>query len=197
MRLGSQGLFLPLLLTLSLALNVTFGWVIRGLRQDAVAVRAAGFHAGDSVAAMPTIEGTNAHASFNVQRPTLLYVFSPQCKWCDANYANMRAVYEAANSQYDFVGVTQNTTGLDEYLKRQPFPGRVIVADGSRLPAEQANDLGVTPQLLVVDQSGAIQRAWAGALFGAKLAEAEAFFKAKLPGVAEVPDDTTAVTGKS
>jgi hypothetical protein len=71
------------------------------------------------------------------------------------------------------------------YLAAHPFPGKVVSIDlaSSKLPPDIQRRFGATPQLLVVDRTGFVRRAWTGALFGDRQTEAEAYFGVRLPGV--------------
>ncbi len=168
----------------SLALNVVLG--LRQTEPSTQIVRSGGVQAGDTIPPVP-VTTSGAVRPLQFARKTVLYVFSPTCDWCKRDYPNLMAIHAAAQGRFDFVGVTMNTRQLPEYLAQHPFPGPVASVAEAALPPEFAKDLKVTPQLLVVDEGGLVQRAWVGALMEMRRKEAEDFF-----GVA-LPDTKTAV----
>ena len=122
-------------------------------------------------------------------RNTLLYIFSPRCEWSKADYANLQAIAQASNKDYDVVGLYARPNDADDevsnYLQTHPFPGTVVALDldKAKLPDDLRRRFGSTPQLLVVAERGKIRMAWSGALFGRRQAEVEQHFRLRLPGI--------------
>lgn len=169
-------------LTGSLALNV---WLGIKVQAGPVVIRQAGFAVGET---LPPLRGASPAGTPVVvafDRPTLLYVFSPSCSWCDRDYENLLAMGRELSGQYQVVAVTRTSNKLSEYVGRKPHPGVVLAVDAASLPKEMALSLGLTPQTVVVDTGGLVQRVWAGALFDSRLREAELFFRLDLPGVTQ------------
>ena len=130
------------------------------------------------------LDGRAEHLQFDSK--TVVYVFSPTCDWCKRDYPNLMAIYGAAGARIPFVALTLTSRPqlLRRYLDGRPFPGRVLVADVAGLDAALMETFGLTPQLLVVDAGGRIQRAWPGALMDQKQRQVEDLFHVRLPGPA-------------
>jgi hypothetical protein len=183
MQLAGQqrgSLLLLAVLTCSLSLNVVLGLKLRAI--EPIVVRPAGIQAGDDLPAFPGLSLDGSATAVTFGRPTLLYLFSPLCEWCQKEYANLVAISQAASPRFDVVGVARTERSLKEYLVDHPFPGRVVIAARDTMPEAIQRDFGLTPQLVVVAAGGEVQRAWSGALFGATVQEVELFFGVTLPG---------------
>src|SRR5262245_27091858 len=78
-------------------------------------------------ATVPTInakdpDGNDVTLSYTPgQLPTLLYVFSPQCKWCERNLGNLKALAKATNGSYRFATLTLSEDHLREYMVDKDF----------------------------------------------------------------------------
>ena len=114
-------------------------------------------------------------------RPTVLYVLSPNCIWCQRNLANIRHLSREKDSAFRFVGLSLTDTGLEQHLRDVDYGGLdVYIA-----PPESVErlHLGATPQTLVVSASGTVLRNWLGAFTDELGAEVESFFDVDLPGL--------------
>lgn len=139
----------------SLSLNVVLAWRIKELNRLVPSNRMAGFHPGESMPAMSTVSLDGKRAVLTFDRPTILYVFSPACSWCKKDYPNVLALHARLHAHARFVAVTKSTVGLKEYLQKYPLPCDVFSLapsrkDGPLFPTK----LGVTPQLVVIDEWG-------------------------------------------
>ena len=117
-------------------------------------------------------------------RPTVIYVLSPLCGWCKRNEANIKAVVAQAGSKFRFVGLSIASQNLKEYVaeKHAPFPVYLV---NSADEIKKLN-LGSTPQTLLVNSSGRVEKAWAGAYVEKNRTQVEKFFGVNLPGLQEV-----------
>jgi len=113
-------------------------------------------------------------------KPTILYYFSPACKWCERNWLNVKALMAFSDGQYRFIGLSaaDNVADFlsDHRLAMETYVG-LSLEDASRL------GLGATPHTLVISGDGRLQHSWAGAYTGALKEQVERSFGAILPGV--------------
>jgi hypothetical protein len=111
-------------------------------------------------------------------KPTVVYVFSPNCGWCSRNHASIVLLAEAAHKDYTFVGLAVSDAGLQEYLARFPleFPVHVVSRN-----AVMSLRLDSTPETILVGADGGVRKDWHGAYFGRVGADVGSYFKADLP----------------
>lgn len=124
------------------------------------------------------LDGKPATVEFTGQPlPTVVYIFSPTCHFCEANAANFAAIYKSAEHSHRFVGVATSTAGLRCYLAENAMTFQVLtgVRKGSW-------SLGATPQMVVVSRDGALVRNWVG-VPDSKRWELESYFGVTLPGL--------------
>lgn len=171
------------LLVFSTLLNVFQARKIGRLESAIAAVKAEGRLAEGAI--VPSIDATDLDGK-NVmlsyapgQQPTVLYVFSPQCKWCERNLASVKVLAKGASGGFRFATITLSEDHLREYITNKDFRFPIYM----RLSAEtlQAYKLGGTPQTLVISGEGRVQKNWMGAYTGANKTDIEAFFGIKLP----------------
>ena len=123
--------------------------------------------------------GASAQIEFRGPLPTIVYVFSPQCGWCERNWPSVRALAERVRGPYRVVALSLTSRGLATHIEglNLSFP---VYSDPS--PASQTvYRMGTTPQTLVVSASGRVERVWVGAYAGSVKAEVERFFNVTLP----------------
>jgi peroxiredoxin len=171
------------LLVVSTLINVLQARKINRLENAIVSLKSEGRLSEGSI--VPRIEakdldGNALTLSYTEgQQPTVLYVFSPQCKWCERNLGSVKALAKIANGSYRFVTITLSEDNLREYIANKDFRFPVY----TRLSVEtlRAYKLGGTPQTLVISGDGRVQKNWMGAYMGETKTDIEAFFKTKLP----------------
>jgi peroxiredoxin len=115
--------------------------------------------------------------------PTILYVFSPNCGWCDRNLDNISSLAKKINSNHRIIGLSLSNNRLKEYLASNQFTFPVytdISADTLR-----SYKLGGTPQTLVISSKGNVIKCWTGAYVGSLQNEIERYFDVNLPGVSQ------------
>lgn len=131
---------------------------------------------------LPALEGKSpngAPSRVSFQRPTILYVFSPTCIWCEKNLRNVEHLRNVTHVTYDFVAVSIQSFALKKWLadKKVEWP---IVTDLDPSLARKYG-LGSTPQTIVVERGGRVLHVWSGA-FGASVGpEIEKVFHISLP----------------
>jgi peroxiredoxin len=112
------------------------------------------------------------------RRPTVLYVFSSDCIWCDRNADNLTAIMKASQANYRFVGISM----------AGPSSGSVVPPDTLVLHeldenTRRAYSLGPTPYTIVVSPQGRVIKSWRGAYTRQTAVEIEKFFSLALPGL--------------
>lgn len=114
-------------------------------------------------------------------RPTVLYIFTPQCGWCTRNLDNLRTLIAQKGEGFRFIGVSLSGVGLEKYVAdhQLPFP---VYTD---IPKEtgEAYKMGGTPQTVVISPQGQVIQNWVGAYAGDQKTQVEAYFDVTLPGI--------------
>ena len=180
---------MTLILGASLALNLALAWRVNRLSGTArAAALITPVEAGATVppARLRDMGGEQALVSYDkIERPVVLYVFTPQCSWCARNLANFQSLVSQRRDSYQFIGLSLDDKGLKEYVARHGLDLPVYLD-----PAEETRlqyGLGNTPQTIVISPGGKVARTWVGAYAGEKQAEVEKFFGVKLPGLTPAP----------
>ena len=127
------------------------------------------------------LDGRRSDLPLTGSQPTILYVFTPQCGWCDANHASIEALSRQVRGRYRVVGVSLTDRGLDAYLRSRPpsFP----VYSSPTSDAVARYHLDATPQTIVLSTDGRVERVWQGAYAGRQHAAIQAYFGLQLPEV--------------
>lgn len=112
-------------------------------------------------------------------RPTVLYVFTPQCGWCKKNLESLKALIAKKDREYRFIGVSLTSEGVTQYALEQKLG--IPIYHGITKEAEQIYKIIGTPQTIVVSPNGIVLREWSGAYMGLQKAEVEQFFSVRLP----------------
>ena len=114
-------------------------------------------------------------------RPTVIYVLSPNCIWCQRNLANIQHLSSEKGAEYRFVGLSLTEDGWDQHVRDANYSGiEVYVAD--RASVDELR-LGITPQTLVLDRDGTVVRNWLGAFSDDTGADVASYFGVDLPGL--------------
>ena len=163
---------LLVLLALSLATNVAVvGTVV--LNQRAQGQPDVPVGAKLKPIAGTTADGRSTFVSYGEDRPTVLYVYSPTCAWCERNLAAISLLSKEAADRYRFVGVSL-PSNKKEGSPALPFPAVLTNAGGP---------FRSTPQTLVIGSDGRVVKSWIGAYIGNTKSEIEQFFSVQLPNL--------------
>ncbi|MDE2807430.1 MAG: hypothetical protein OXN90_03350 [Gemmatimonadota bacterium] len=179
-------LTLHTMLILSVGMNVWFAAQISNM--GGPSLRSGGTAVGghlDGGVEFRTLDGALDHYDFRMAaKPTILYVMSPQCGWCQQNEENVRTLYSSTKEHFNFfvMGITDD--GLAAYVKSSPYESVVRIIDPTVVPP--ALDLFATPQTILINQQGIIERVWVGAYMNEKQTEIEDFFQIYLPGLRDM-----------
>jgi len=124
--------------------------------------------------------GRRVHLAYDTGVPTVLYYFSPSCRWCNRNWANVEHLAAATRGRYRFVAVT-TAADVRAVIAAHRLDVEVLGAlDESR---RRALGLGGTPQTVVISPQGVVQNVWVGAFADKTADEIGRFFTTRLPGL--------------
>lgn len=118
---------------------------------------------GTIVDSLQLLTVTGDHVNLPIakrERPAVLYVFTPTCKWCAKNVDNIQHFFAATRDRYDYVGLSLTSSGLKEYLDRTRLNFQVYVVEKNQI--SQGINLTLTPETLVFDRDGRLQRVFDG-----------------------------------
>jgi peroxiredoxin len=116
-------------------------------------------------------------------KTTILYVFSPTCHWCAANYESIVSLATQRRDEYSFVGlsVSSDVESLNKYLDKHPYPFQSF---SEKSPADLASiGFSGTPQTIVINGSGIIEKNWRGAYGKGTEVEVSHYFAVSLPDI--------------
>jgi len=176
---------LVFLLIVSVVLNVLLGRRINQLttvenavmveRQLKVGTQVPVIQANDHTGQPHTI-------AFNQEdKPTVLYVFTPPCKWCERNMDNIKELVARKGHEFRFIGISLGKEGLTDYVAKTGLmmPVYTDLSDETK----KAYKMGGTPQTIVISPEGQVIQTWMGAYTGEQQNRVEEFFGVTLPGI--------------
>jgi hypothetical protein len=130
-----------------------------------------------------------------VNRPTVLYIFTPPCTWCARNVDNLKTLVDKEGGYYRFIGLALSEQALPEYVAKNDL--KLPVYSGLSPETLKAYRLGGTPQTIVISPEGKVLEDWSGAYVGDQKSQIEAFFHVSLPGLREMPKTASAKANSS
>lgn len=119
-----------------------------------------------------------------INQPTVLYVFTPQCHWCSENLENLKTLAKETNGKYRLIGLSLNRDGLEDYLQKNKLDFLIYTDIPSGV--EAAYKFGGTPQTLVISPEGKVIKNWVGVYTGDVASEVESYFKVNLPRIKKI-----------
>ncbi len=132
-----------------------------------------------------TLDGNETTISTTDQRrPTVLYIISPSCVWCQRNVANIRTVAAAMKESHRFVAVSLGDAAPEAFQNMNL--GFDVYVHPS-LQTTRQYGLSATPHTFVISADGKIVKSWSGAFASKTAADVENFFNVHLPGLVTVP----------
>jgi len=162
------------LLVVSLAVNMAQAHQLRSVARDREQPNR--LAAGKPMPALQvrTASGAPASLSFSgSSESTIIYYFSPSCRWCAINWPRVIELERATRGQHRFVAVsTAAAAELSTISHRVPFDVYGGLDDRARV----ASGLGGTPHT-VVSRDGRVLTSWMGAFRGRVEADVEAYFR--------------------
>jgi len=117
----------------------------------------------------------------DVSIPTIVYVFSPKCGFCQKNAENMAALARLTSGRYRLIGISTITDGLTDFVEQTNITFPVYTKPDPSVG--KAYRLAGTPHTFVIGPDGRLKQAWAGAYIGQVQSKIEAYFSVKLPGI--------------
>ncbi len=172
-----------LLLLASIGLNSYQSWKLQQLQSNVLEVDGESLFKANEMAPDLTLvdqsNGEKVNLTHDGQKPTLIYVTSPTCIWCQRNAANVEALVKAIRTKYRIVIIATRPVGAST-SEAVPQVGIPIYA----VAAESKTALrGGTPQAIAIDAYGKVDKVWRGAFVDRTKRDIESVFGVSLPGV--------------
>jgi len=181
-----MGLVLLLLMLILVALNIILVKQNRDLKtsMNAHPGRPEDIRSGTAV---PALEGKDLNGNtFTIsygadRRKTVLLSFSPQCGICDMNMPNWEAIIKGVDKNaFRVAAVSLVTEGTKEYIARHNFGDTPLMAE-IKAEGRSAYKFHSTPQTVLIDASGKVEKVWTGLVRGEMRKEIEQALGVKLP----------------
>jgi peroxiredoxin len=138
--------------------------------------------------ALPSIHGVDVNGekvSFGYgqdRRKTVFLVFSTKCGACKENMPAWQSFLRALDKDsYRVIAVSLKADGVKESIDQYQFNSIPVIAEvdsGDRVSYQ----LALTPQTIVVDSEGRVEKVWTGVLQGEKIADVEKTVGVRLSG---------------
>jgi peroxiredoxin len=113
--------------------------------------------------------------------PTLLYVFSPSCVWCERNSPAVGALARQVSGRYRVIGLSVSSERVKEFVAQHHIEFPVYTEPPAAIV--KAYELGVTPETIMVSTNGRIDCVWTGAYQNSIKASIEQFLSVRLPAL--------------
>jgi hypothetical protein len=172
-------------LVVSVALNVLLARKVRQFNGEQSAARAERLvKVGTPVPPITAkkLGGGNETISYSESHhATVLYVFTPQCVWCQRNLDNLKTLIKEKRGEYRFIAISLAEDGVQKYVAEIGLD--IPVYTGISAEARKAYKMGSTPETITVSSEGKVMQAWAGAYVGEPKLEVESYFHVTLPGI--------------
>jgi peroxiredoxin len=113
-------------------------------------------------------------------RKTVLFVFSPRCGACKSNMPNWQTLIKGLDQQaYRLMAVSLQPEGVKEYTKEWGLDKIPTLAEIDS-KHKVTYSLALTPQMILIDADGKVERVWTGLLKEEELQDIERTLNAKL-----------------
>lgn len=167
-------------LVLSLASNIALAYVIHRDRTPLPP----GPKVGEMVGTLTGFDDSGAKITIPSDsrgRPTVLYVFSQTCIWCERTIPALRALIPEHSAHFRFIAVDLSApfAPTKPYLSANHLSFEVSFHPDPETRARIS--VASTPTTLVLDQSDRIEKVFSGALIGGSKETAEKFFVGGAP----------------
>jgi peroxiredoxin len=119
----------------------------------------------------------------NDPRKAVMLVFSPRCGFCTKNMPNWNAITRGIDrNSYRIVAVSIASEGVKEYVSQHNLTDVPIIGEVD--PKSRVSyEMSVTPQTILIDSRGKVERVWTGVLRPEERNEVEQFLSLKLPTI--------------
>jgi len=137
-----------------------------------------------------SLSGTPVNLSYSeTSSPTVIYVFSTSCGWCDRNLENIKFLAASRKDSYRFIGLSidRDVSQLGDYVTKVKLPFPIYHSPSPLMWNDYK--LGGTPMTIVISTEGKVLDDWSGAYAQSIRENVESFFKIKLPGIKPATSD--------
>lgn len=173
---------LGIFLCSSVFMNVLLGRKLSAMRVEKARLSASMvLQTGASVPRLTghAVDGSPMEVRYeDAAQPTVLYVFSPQCRWCAKNLDNFKSLIAQAGQSYRVIGLSMTRQDLASYLSREHLNVPVFADVDSTIVS--AYQLSATPTTIVVSPSAKVLKVWTGAYQEGTRQEIETFLAVHL-----------------
>jgi peroxiredoxin len=186
----SEKYLLISLLMLSIILNLFLVFEVKRLKSSLSLIQSETRNhqimIGKSVPSLDVQDLDGKHFSIDytsVSKPMILYVFSPDCHWCERNLQNIKYLYENTKNQYNFVGLSIEKESVAKYKEEKdiPFPIFYNPSESNKLEYNFRS----SPSTYVISSEGQVLGFWSGAFGNETQKNIESYFGMTLPGLNE------------
>jgi hypothetical protein len=183
---NKNDLFLLTLLLVSLSLNLYLGVKLKSVPRVSAEPSTPKLNPGMTVQAITATNGLGKEERITYSdspAPTVFYVFSPSCGWCERNTKNINAITSLRKNSFRFIGLALSDQGLAGYTDSHHLDFPIY----KNVSPESIEMLGLasTPQTIVIGSDGKVLKNWVGAFTARVQPEIEQFFDVRLPGLTE------------
>jgi hypothetical protein len=137
--------------------------------------------------ALPPLEGFDSNGNKHIisygqdLRKTVMLVLSPRCQACEENRPNWEAVINGIDRQsFRLAAVSLQSEGAKEYVSRLGID-KIPVLTKIDPKHKVAYNLALTPQIILIDPDGKVEKVWTGVLQGEDKREVERSLGVRLP----------------
>jgi peroxiredoxin len=118
----------------------------------------------------------------NDSRKAILFIFSPDCGFCTKNMPNWKKIIDRVDRRsYHLVAVSikSESSGVKEYVDQQGLSGLTILTEVN-LKNKLSYEMRATPQTLVIDHGGRVEKVWTGVIEAEEWQDVERTLNLKL-----------------
>ena len=137
--------------------------------------------------ALPPLEGIDIDGNRKTvnygqdSRKTVLLVFSPRCSACEENMPTWDAIINGLDPlAFQIAAVSLQPEGVKEFASRRGI-SRIPILTKIAPQYRVAYNLALTPQIILIDSGGKVEKVWTGALRGEGQQDVELALNVRLP----------------
>lgn len=137
--------------------------------------------------ALPPLKGIDSNGEGHIinygqdSRKTVLLVLSPRCYACEENMPNWKAIINGLDRRsFRLAAVSLQSEGFKEYASRHGI-NQVPILTKIDPKYRVAYNLALTPQTILIDADGKVEKVWTGLLQGEDKRNVELALNVRLP----------------
>jgi hypothetical protein len=141
---------------------------------------------GSVVEALALATQDGRHVTVNcgdVGGPTVLYVLSPTCKWCEKNAASVNSLSAKLSRPARLVAISLAGRGTPVAFPAWPTPSPAYAGDSDEIGRQLR--IRSTPTTIVLSNRGVVLAVWEGAYAGRVKSDIEKYFGVALPDIGD------------